>query len=274
MSEHAVNAIRLFVNVFEKENRSTRLDFVRRSHRRRDQREVAANQAAGSETGPKRTHGMTRAQFVAFRRIGYLANGLGLEQCFAKILLRVIGKARQRNRAMKGDQPGMSVQRQMHRRNVAIAKEDLWIAANQIIVNTIQQMHGTIAAANGEDRLHLRVAKHRVQVVQTFVNREAIVAHSLARILRQLHTQAEVLHRAFGERETVRVGYVGRGRNQANCIARSQSFRANQVTSDSCVTREVPLHQRKRQSGAETVQEISPFQNRLSVRLFPGWSSS
>src|SRR5205085_8329617 len=108
---------------------------------------------------------MRGSELIAFRRVGQLTCGLRAEQRLAKTLLRVVCEGREHDGAVEGGETGVPVDGEMQRRDVAVADEDFRIAANQIVVNSVKQLHRTVAAAYAEDGLHFRVAKHRVQII-------------------------------------------------------------------------------------------------------------
>jgi hypothetical protein len=49
-----------------------------------------------------------------------------------------------------------------------------------------------------------------VEVIEAFVDRLLIIAHTLAGVLGHFHRQAEILERPLGQREAVRIGNIRR----------------------------------------------------------------
>ena len=70
-------------------------------------------------------------------RVCDFSNGLSLKQSFAKVLLRVISKARSDDGAVKGYKARVFVNRKVKRCDVAEAQKDFRVATNQVVINAI-----------------------------------------------------------------------------------------------------------------------------------------
>src|SRR5581483_8008703 len=74
---------------------------------------------------------------------------------FQIIMVLATGKIFRYHRAMKGRPAITLIERDKQRRNIAIAHHDLGPASDRLLIELREQMHRTIAAARGKDRLYL-----------------------------------------------------------------------------------------------------------------------
>src|SRR5579872_1359289 len=229
LRQHAIDPVRFFVDILREQNATTRIDFIGRPHGGRNQRQIAANQ---SPPRPPRADGpymMFRPKGVCCRWICYGPERLGSEQRLPVPLLCKRRELRCCDRPMESYQSRFFVDRQMESGDVAESNEDLGIPADQIVIDSIEQLSGAISAADRQYATHLRIGEHRVQVVQPLCYGAAQIPCLLPNIFAPLRLQAEVLNSALDQLKLVGIGDVGGGRDQSDGIALMQGARAQKT---------------------------------------------
>lgn len=95
--------------------------------------------------------------------------------------------------AQESDQPGSGVDAQMESRDVGIAHKDLGISGDQVVVEFVQELMGTVAADGRDDCLHFRISKHFVEIDHPVLNRSRGMAAPLGGMPAEPHPKAEAL---------------------------------------------------------------------------------
>ena len=162
LRQHAVDARHGFVDVLDEQDGVARVDLVARALHGADQRQVAARQPAGGRAGHQR-----RRQGIVRRAdpgaLPHPAADHGVEGGLGGFLAPVQQILRQ-HRAMEGHEARMALDGQMQRRDVAIANEGLGVAAQQFVVQQVQQAPGAETALQAPDGIDIGGSEGRVQV--------------------------------------------------------------------------------------------------------------
>ena len=58
----------------------------------------------------------------------------------------------------------------MHRRDIAVSQENLWIPANQVVIDTGEKLPGSVPSPDADDTLHFGILEHRMKIVQALGN--------------------------------------------------------------------------------------------------------
>ncbi len=160
-----------------------------------------------------------RRQGVALGRIGDGTDRLRDEQGLAESLERPRRQRRHRDGPVERHETRELSERQMQRRDVRVAHEDLGIAADQAVVDPVEQTLGAVAAAQAEDRGDLRIGEHRVQVRQTLLLRAREVPAPRADVRAELRLQAESREARRDVLDPPEVEHVGGRRDEADRVA-------------------------------------------------------
>jgi hypothetical protein len=117
----------------------------------------------------------------------------------------------------------------MHSRDIAVTEEDLWIPANQVVVDAGEKLPGSVSSANADDGLHLGILEHRVKIVQTLLDGCDASFPVGSRILAPFRFQSEIFDGSLRKLEPVRVGHLRRRTDDSYRITRSQGARLNEI---------------------------------------------
>src|SRR5258705_13764495 len=170
LRQHPVNSVWLFVDILQEQDLTLSIDFVWGTHCGRNQCQVSSCQSPAGLSGSDRTQWVRRAKCIRFSWICHHTRGTGIKQRLSEMFLRIVCKTRQENRTVKSDESCMLVNGKMHCRDVAIPYEDLRVLSDKFIIDAVQNVFGAISTSNCNHRLHFRIAKHRMKIIQTFLN--------------------------------------------------------------------------------------------------------
>ena len=93
---------------------------------------------------------------------------------------------------MKRHQARSLLNGQVHRRDVAVPEENFGILAQQIVIDPVQQLTRSVAAADSKYGIDGWIGKHGMQIVDAFVNGAAQVAVSLAYVFAEPGFEVEI----------------------------------------------------------------------------------
>ena len=108
-------------------------------------------------------------------------------------------------RAVEGDEPGVTADRQMQRGDVAVADKRLGVAAQQIEVDPVQQARRAVATAQTDDRVNFRVGERGMQVIEANViaaGQVAVLFVDTGKHPQPVTPGAHPLHGFFGVQRT------------------------------------------------------------------------
>ena len=230
LRQHAVDAVKVFTDVLEKEDRVVERRQVRRSHDSGQNREIAAEQSSSSDAGGDGLHAVLGLrQRVAFRERGRILHDdrLTTEEDALDVFERPRIPAAQPVRAVEGHEPRLRVDPEKERRDVAVTDDHLWIPGDGLEVEVRQQPAAAPAAADRHDHPNRIVGEEFVDVGgpvlvdsrQIPVTREHVAPH--------LDDEAERLERLAGDGDIDRLERRVCRSDDPDAIAGRQAPRPN-----------------------------------------------
>ena len=159
--KHAVDPVGFFVDVFEKQDRPVEVRQPAGTHHGRKDGEIAAEQPAPRDPGDERAGGPTRG--ILGRRAAEHGRRARKGDPPQALPACAVPPAR-RIGAMERRKPSARGNRHVQRRRVAIPDQQFRIGANGRPVEQRQDPRPAPAATHREDRAHLRVGEHRIEI--------------------------------------------------------------------------------------------------------------
>ena len=112
----------------------------------------------------------------------------------------------------------------MQASDIGVANKDLWMLANQFVIDMRQQRNAARTASGSPHGLDLRVGKHGVQIVQALCNRAGVAAAACQHMLAKFDFHSKIFKVAHGFVDAVLLQIAAR-RDQAHDIAFLQAGR-------------------------------------------------
>ena len=107
--------------------------------------------------------------------------------------LRELSEVGDQCRAVEGAQPGSRVERHIEHSDIRVAHENLGVRADQLIVEQGQQVAGVVAADSCDDRAHIRVSEHGVDIAGPRLGRIREITALVAGVGREPRLKAQPL---------------------------------------------------------------------------------
>ena len=168
VGQHPVDPVPGLVDVLQEQDRAVQVRRVGRADQRAEQAQVAADQAAAGAPADEGGDAVlalgAAARIVGRGRRRDHGRRLRFLDHLAVLGQRVLGKRRRGAGAVEADQAGARMQAEQQAGDVAVADDDLRVLRDRFVVEPGQRAHRAVAAAQREDRLHVRVGEHRVEV--------------------------------------------------------------------------------------------------------------
>ncbi len=213
LREHAVDPEDRLIDVLQYQDRAVERWGVRGADERGDQGQVATNQPAVGATAVEH-----RGPFMlALEGVLSVTRHRG-QECGA-------GERRDdftRRVAVKSDEVGLATDRGVERRDIREANERFGMVAPRVIVESVEDPHGAVAAANAPDRIDRLIAGEPVEVGKPMLVESGEVALSLEYVLADHRLPAQRPHIRLGALEVARIVQRARWGNERHARARLQ----------------------------------------------------